>query len=40
MKNFFKNFFKDPTVQSIFDTIILIAFLSACIYGLNLLYKY
>jgi len=40
MKNFFKNFFNDPTVIGIFDTLVVIAFLTACVYGLHLLYKY
>jgi len=40
MKNFFKNFFRDPTVTTIFDTLVLIAFLTACVYGLHLMYKY
>jgi hypothetical protein len=40
MKNFFKKFFNDPTVQSIFDTIVLFVLLIAIAYGLHLLYKY
>ena len=40
MKNFFKNFFNDPTVQNIVDTLVLLALLIAIFYGLHLLYKY
>ena len=40
MKNFFKNFFNDPTIQSIIDTLVLLALLIGISYGLHLLYKY
>ena len=40
MKKYFKNFFNDPTVVSIIDTLIIMAILTAICYGLHLLYKY
>jgi hypothetical protein len=40
MKNFFKNFLKDPTVVSVIDTLIIVCLLTAICYGLHILYKY
>ena len=40
MKNFFKNFFNDPTVQGVIDTAALICILTGICYALHLLYKY
>lgn len=40
MKNFFKNFFNDPTTILIVDTLIILSIVTGVFYLLTLLYKY